>query len=368
MTSTTSAKKQKKRNSRGEKTPCGNSPRRGNSGRRMLILLLCLAVAIILFMVAIYPLMIVGAPSKATIKIPRNATVENVRDSLTRHFGKDYAANVMLAMKLRNTDFSTRYGAYEIQEGTSPFNVMRRLTGGGQTPVRITINGFRSLPLLTERIAAKMDFPADSLRKALADPEVMGKYGLTPDNAMALFLDDTYEVYWSATPRELIEKIGDNFLYVWNDSRVAKAKELGLTPAELTILSSIVDEETNNKDEKGTIGRLYINRLQSGMKLQADPTVRFALGDFTIKRVRQDDLKKDSPYNTYKYAGLPPGPIRTTSRSTINAILDSEPNNFRFMCAKEDFSGTHNFAASYDEHVRNAARYQAALDERGITR
>ncbi|MDE6028396.1 MAG: endolytic transglycosylase MltG, partial [Muribaculaceae bacterium] len=129
---------------------------------------------------------------------------------------------------------------------------------------------------------------------------------------------------------------------------------------------SIVDEETNAKEEKGAIGRLYINRLKKGMKLQADPTVRFALNDFTIRRVKGEHLKADSPYNTYRYPGLPPGPIRTTGKTTIDLLLDSAPNDYLFMCAKEDFSGTHNFASTYAEHQENARKYQKALDVRGI--
>ena len=132
------------------------------------------------------------------------------------------------------------------------------------------------------------------------------------------------------------------------------------------IICSIVDEESNAKSEKGTIGRLYINRLKKGMKLQADPTVRFALNDFTIRRVTRNHLTVDSPYNTYQVEGLPPGPIRTTSVETIDAVLNSQPNDYLYMCAKEDFSGTHNFAADYATHQENARRYQNALNERGI--
>lgn len=363
-TSTDKPQVNKKRTNRANSSKIGST----SAGRRMLFLLLGLAICAILFLVALYPMVMVGAPCDATIKIPRNATYESVNDSLTKYFGESYAKKVINLCHLRNKEFCERHGAYEIRKGTNALGAMRRLTSGAQTPVRITINGFRSLPLLIERVSRKMEFPKDSLAAALFDTTLLAEYGLTPENAMALFLDDTYEVYWSASPRELISKIGDNYKYVWGATNTRRAKELGLTPTEVVILSSIVDEETNDKNEKGIIGRLYINRLNNNMKLQADPTVRYAVGDFTIQRVTKADLKTESPYNTYLHHGVPPGPIRTTSAATIRAVLESEPNNYLYMCAKEDFSGSHNFSASYDEHLRNAGQYQAALDREGIKR
>ena len=334
----------------------------------MLYLMLGLTVCIAAFLALLYPAIMVGAPAEANIKIPAGATTETVRDSMVKYLGEDYTSKVMRLVRLRRTDFSLRTGAYTIPKGTNALGAMRKLTSGAQTPVRITINGFRSLPLLINRVSRKMGFPDDSLRVALNDTELLGAYGLTPENAMALFVDDTYEVYWNTSARDLVRKVGDNYLFLWSENRVRKAAELGLTPADVMTIASIVDEETNASAEKGTIGRLYINRLHSNMRLQADPTVRFALGDFTIQRISKADLQTDSPYNTYQHAGLPPGPIRTTSAATVKAVLDSEPSNYLYMCAREDFSGRHNFAATYDEHLKNAVRYQAALDRRGITR
>lgn len=334
----------------------------------MLYLLLGLTVCIAAFLVWLYPIIMVGSDREAVIRIPKDATPAIVYDSVSAQLGDKYAKRVIQLSRLRNADFSKRHGQYTIAEGDNALTAMRKLTSGGQTPVRITINGFRSLPLLIERISRKMAFPADSLKAVLNDPDFMAQYGLTPEQALALFIDDTYEVYWTQNARQTIEKIGENYKFIWNEARTRQAAELGVTPVGLTTIASITDEETNDEKEKGTIGRLYLNRLQNGMRLQADPTVRFAIGDFTIQRISKADLKYNSPYNTYLHEGLPPGPIRTTSYATIKKILQSQPNSYIFMCAKEDFSGSHNFATTYDEHLRNATRYQNALDQRGIKR
>ena len=342
------------------------TPRTGFPGRGMLYIMLGVAVLLVAFLIFAYPIVIVSAPETATIRIPAKATSENVRDSLTKYMGNDYADKVMKLVALRRTDFGKRHGAYTIEKGTNAMMAMRQLTSGAQTPVRLTVNGFRSFSLLVNKIADRLDMQPDSLTELLHDPKILAKYGLNDANALALFVDDTYEVYWSATPQQVINKIGANYNDLWNEERRKKAAQLGLRPEQVMVIASIVDEETNRLAEKGTIGRLYINRLHKNMKLQADPTVRYALGDFTIRRVTGQHLKVQSPYNTYLHPGLPPGPIRTTGKRTVDAILDSKPNNYLYMCAKEDFSGSHNFADNYAEHARNALRYQNALDQRNI--
>lgn len=305
------------------------------------------------------------APSSAVVRIPSYASKEQLRDSIWKYLGEPYAKKVTRLVGLRGTDLASRHGAYLIEAGMSPLTAARRLTSGPQEPLTITINGFRLLPVLEEKVAARFDFPIDDLAAVLNDPEVMKQYGLTPEQALSLFLNNSYQFFWNSSPSEIVKKIGAHYDEVWNSVRKEKAKALGLSPAEVMTLASIVDEESNKLDEKGTIGRLYINRLQKGMKLQADPTVRFAGGDFTVKRVKNPN-SIDSPYNTYLHAGLPPGPIRTTSVETIDAILDSKPHDYIYMCAREDFSGYHNFASTYAEHQANARRYKRELDRRGI--
>lgn len=342
--------------------PKGN---KGNSNKRTVMLIVA-AVMLAAVALGLWSVFAIEAKSTAAIRIPRGATEQMLRDSIEKYYGKDYARSVMRVVKMHRPDLTERYGMYEIKKGTSALRAGRKLARGGQTPVKIVINGFRMPDEMRERIAAKMDFPADSLEALMSDKALMARYGLTPDQASALFLNDTYELYWNSSPRELIEKIGKNYNKVWNEKRRSQAARLGMTPAEVMVICSIVDEETNAADEKGRVGRLYINRLKKGMRLQADPTVRYAVGDFTIKRVTEDHLRTESPYNTYRHEGLPPGPIRTVGVATIDAVLNSQPSADLYMCASDDFSGRHLFASGFAEHKANAGRYRKALDAKGI--
>ena len=334
----------------------------------MLVFLLVLVFCSAAFLILLFPLISHRADHDANIKIPANASAQMVEDSVALHLGHDFARRVMKLAALRHPDFSRRHGAYTIPRGANVIEAMRILTSGPQTPVKITINGFRDLNLLIERVSAKMEFPADSLRVALADDDLLSQFALSPASALALFVNDSYEVYWTSSARDLVRKIGNNYNRIWSPDNSKKADDLGISPLDVVIIASITDEETNDRAEKAIVGRLYINRLNANMPLQADPTIRFALHDFSIKRVSGAHLKVASPYNTYTNRGLPPGPIRTTDRATVEAILNSKPHDYLYMCAKEDFSGTHNFARSYDQHRQNAARYQAELDRRGIER
>lgn len=304
--------------------------------------------------------------TKELIKIPANASLNTVRDSLAKYYGDKYADKVVLMAKLRGTDFSTRHGAYMVDSGMSPLFTERLLSSGAQHPIVVVINGARGLDILSERISKKLDFSPDSLMQTLRNPEFLKEYGLTPSQALALFTDDSYELYWNASPEDFSKKVGSNYNKIWNETRKEKAKALGLTPAEVVAVASIVDEETNKKDEKPIVARLYLNRLKKGMKLQADPTVKFALGDFSLKRIRGEHLSVDSPYNTYKVTGLPRGPIRTVTVADIDAVLDAPTHDYIYMCAKDDFSGYHNFAKDYNTHMQNARKYQKALNRRGI--
>lgn len=338
------------------------------NGRRRLVWAAVCAVGLVIMIVLmlVVPVLTRGAAGDAVIRIPAGATSQTVADSLRRHLGEGYADLVMRVAALRRTDFSRRHGAYLIEAGMSPLRAERRLSQGGQHPVRVTLNNSRSLQSIADKVSSRLDLTSEEFTAYVESGAPLVEHGLTGEQAMALFVDDSYEFYWTATPAEVVKKISANYDRVWDDGRRAKARELGLTPAQVMTLCSIVDEETNKTDEKGAIGRLYINRLRKGMPLQADPTVKFALGDFSLRRIRGSHLGVESPYNTYRVKGLPPGPIRTTSVQTIDAVLNSQPSEFIYMCAKDDFSGRHSFAADYATHMENARRYQRALNARNI--
>lgn len=339
-----------------------------NSGNKILLwTLISVTLLVGLGMLTIAPYMMTGSDNDVIVRIPRGATMDNVKDTLNKYYDENYSNKVLRLLSLYGFNPEERHGSYELPKGATPFAAMRKLSRGGQTPVRLTINGFRSLPYLAERMSRKMEFSADDFMKAATDSAYLAKYGLTPAQALSLFLEDTYEVYWTNTPREVLDKIGHNYNAYWTEGKTEVAEEgLQLTPAEVMTIASIVDEETNQVLEKGRIGRLYVNRLDKGMPLQADPTVRFALNDFSIQRVTNEQTRFKSPYNTYVNKGLPPGPIRTTSRQTLEEILQSKPSNDLYMCARPDFSGFHNFSPTYDQHLENARLYQKELDERGI--
>ena len=183
---------------------------------------------------------------------------------------------------------------------------------------------------------------------------------------MAMFIPNTYEFYWTTTARQFADRMKAEYVRFWNEERIQKAESIGLTPVQVATLASIVQEETNQSSEKPRVAGVYINRLQKGMPLQADPTVKFAAGDITLRRILNRHLETDSPYNTYLYPGLPPGPITFPEISSLESVLNYEKHNYLYSCAKEDFSGFHNFARTNAEHERNAARYHAALAEMKI--
>ncbi len=263
-------------------------------------------------------------------------------------------------------DLAGRVGVYELHPDMSARQVAAKLARGSQKPVRVTFNNMRTVDQLAERIAEQLCFSKEELQTLLHNDSVVGALGFTVQTLPAMFLPDTYEFYWTVSPESFLQKMKREYDRYWEGERMEQAKRLGLTPVEVATLASIVEEETNKGDELGKVAALYMNRLRRGMLLQADPTVKFACGDFTIKRVLNKHLAVESPYNTYRVAGLPPGPIRIPSKRGMDAVLNHKPHNYLYMCAREDFSGYHNFATTLAEHNRNAQRYQRELNRRGI--
>ena len=341
-------------------------PKKQRNHMILLWILISVTILVGLGFLVISPYMVKGSSEKVTVRIPKNASMQNVQDTLLKYYPEDYAKRLSRLLSITGFKPEERYGMYEIPEGATAFAAMRKLARGGQTPVKLHINGFRDMHYLAERMSKKVDFTPDEFLAVATDSAYLAQYGLTPEQALALFLEDTYEVYWTSTPKEVIDKIGKNYLGFWTEGKKEDAEDLTLTPVETMILASIVDEETNQVIEKGRIGRMYINRLQKGMKLQSCPTVKFAHKNQAMQRIYDEDTKIDSPYNTYIIDGLPPGPLRTTSRQTVEEILKSNPTDELYICAREDFSGFHHFSKTYEEHLEHAARYQEVLDEKGI--
>ena len=267
--------------------------------------------------------------------------------------------------KHNNFDSRKRSGKYAIKDGDTMSGIYNRIVSRQQTPVRITIPSTRDVKQAIGIISRQLMVDSASLAQ-YTHPVAMSCFEVAETHIPAFFLPDTYEVYWDITAEDFFVKMSSWNRKFWNDERKAKAKAAGLTPAEVSTLASIVDEETANAAEMPMVAGLYINRLKRGMLLQADPTVKFALGDPTRKRILNKDLEINSPYNTYKHAGLPPGPIRIPTKQAIESVLNYAKHDYLYMCAKEDFSGTHNFAKTLSEHNANAKRYQQALNKLNI--
>lgn len=266
-----------------------------------------------------------------------------------------------------------RTGRYAIHPGDGALKTWRHLKNGLQEPVSLTIPSVRTLDKLSAELSKKLMLDSTTIYKALTDEAVCQKYGYDTATIACLFIPNTYDIYWNCSLDKLLERMKKESSKFWNFERTQKAKSMNLTPVQVITLASIVDEETANNGEKPMIAGMYYNRLMlrnaeypDGMPLQADPTIKFAWKKFDLKRIYNNLLYIDSPYNTYKNPGLPPGPIRIPSVAGIDAVLNHVHHDYLYMCAKEDFCGTHNFARSYQEHLQNAAKYSKALNERGI--
>jgi UPF0755 protein len=257
-------------------------------------------------------------------------------------------------------------GKYLLRNGMSNFQMVRTLRTGRQTPVKLVVKKLRTKDDFVELVSANLEADSMQLRSLLTDADFLSQYKLDAATAMCGVLPNTYEFYWNTTAKNVMKKMMHNYVHFWNDSRKAAATQLGLTPATATVIASIVEEETNMAKDKPLIASVYLNRVKKNMKLQADPTVKFAIGDFSIKRITGKMLATDSKFNTYRYEGLPPGPICTPEPATIDAVLAAPATNYLYFCAAADFSGYSVFAATFTEQTKHAHEYQKELDRRGI--
>lgn len=272
------------------------------------------------------------------------------------------------AAEKMNLQGTLKPGKYRLKEGMNNRTLINMLKAGNQEPVKLKFQNIRKIENFAAMLSRNLEPDSVAFINLLDSAAFVEKYGFTTETVYTMFIPNSYEMWWNTSPEEFFKKMNAEYLKFWNAERKAKADALGLDPIKVTVLASIVDAEALYDKEMPTIAGLYLNRLKKGMLLQADPTVIFANGDFTVKRVTGALLGIDSRYNTYKYAGLPPGPINMPSINAIDAVLNKENNNYLYMCAKEDFSGYHNFAATVEEHNLNAKKYREALNKRNIFR
>ena len=294
--------------------------------------------------------------------IVRNGyTYRQVQDDLAKgRFVNDFVSFSFLA-RVMDYDKQIKPGRYILRRNMTNIEAIRILRAGIQEPVNITFTHVRLISELGEKITKSTGVSPTEFYDALDEFISNNKEGFTQETILCMFLPNTYEVYFNVSPEALVERMHTEYKKFWNEVRIEKAKKLGLTPIEVSILAAIVQAETVKQNEAPVIAGLYLNRLKEDMPLQADPTLVFAAGDFTLKRVLNVHKEVESPYNTYTHTGLPPGPINMPRIAIIDAVLDYEDHTYIYMCAREDFSGYHNFAATLKDHSKNARKYQAAL-------
>jgi len=257
-------------------------------------------------------------------------------------------------------------GKYEINPQMNYIELVRMLRNGNQIPVSLTFNNIRFKKDLAERIGSQLMIGYEIILDKLNQQEVCQSLGFDTTTISCMFIPNTYEVYWTISVTQFLERMKKEYDRFWTSERLGKAREISLSPVEVSVLASIVEEETADYSEYPIVAGLYINRLRKGWLLQADPTVKFAMGDFKLQRILKAHLEIDSPYNTYKNSGLPPGPIRIPSILGVDAVLNHSRHNYMFMVAKDDFSGKHNFSITLSEHNRNANKYWEALNRNNI--
>ncbi len=259
-------------------------------------------------------------------------------------------------------------GRYKIPNKVSNNELINMLRTGNQDPVMVVFNHVRTLDQVAGKVSRYLEGDSVEFAAFFANDSLALKYGFEPAIFTSMFIPNTYEFFWTTAPAEFVERMSKEYEKFWDGERDRQAKKIKLTREEVITLASIVDEETLYDDENEMIAGVYINRIKQGIPLQADPTLKFALADFTIKRILNEDKKIDSPYNTYKYKGLPPGPISLPSVSAIDGVLHYEKHHYIFFCAKADFSGHHVFARNLTQHNKNAREYQKALNRNRIYR
>lgn len=337
----------------------------------MLVLLISISVLAIsmtfyFYQVFFSPNTLVESDQPYMLKIPTNAVFKNVNDQLYTDRVINDALSFGFVAKILGYQEAVKPGLYKIDPKMNNLQLVRMLRSGAQVPVKVTFNNVRTKEDLAEKITANLEVTQEQFLTLIQDSVYIRKFDFEEETIMSMFIPNTYEFWWNTSPEALFDRMYKEYQTFWTEERKQKAQALGLSQKEVSTLASIVQAESQKADERPKIAGVYLNRLKIGMALQADPTLVYATGDFTLKRILNIHKEIDSPYNTYKNAGLPPGPINLPDINSLNAVLNAEKHSYMYFCAKEDFSGYHAFAVTYTEHLNNARRYQTALNSAKI--
>jgi UPF0755 protein len=327
-----------------------------------------IAFIIFLYFTAIFfiPNIFPRTHEKSFLCIPDSSSFKDVSKLLNKDANVLSNYSFEQAAKLLRYGKRIRSGRYALKAGMNNFQLIRMLRSGRQAPVHLSFNNIRTKEQLAGRLGSQLMADSVSILKLLNDTAFLANYKLNPCTSISLFVPNTYEVFWNMNAKDLFKRMDKEYTSFWTEERKAKAAAIPLSLSEVSTMASIVEEETNNKHDRPMVAGLYINRLKADMPLQADPTIKFAVGDFTIKRVLFAHLRTESAYNTYKYLGLPPGPIRVATPSGIDAVLNYVHHKYIYMCASETLNGEHKFAATWEEHQANAKKYRDELNKRNI--
>jgi UPF0755 protein len=300
--------------------------------------------------------------------IRKNSSISAISDSLSKKKSVFNSLTFSLCAHILSVKYTFEPGRYALKPWSNNLRLLNNIIKGRQEPVRVSFNNIRTKEQLCGRLANQLMADSLELITLLNNEDTLQKYGFNKDNVVSMFIPNTYEVYWTISSNKFLQKMHQAYLDFWTYDRKEKAAKAQLSPIDVSIVASIVEEESNMASEKPTIAGLYLNRYYKKMKLQADPTIKFALQDFSIKRVLFQHIEeaKSSPYSTYENIGLPPGPIRIPSIESIDAVLNFQKHNFFFMCAKGSGGRGHDFSVSFEEHLKNAQRYRGEMNKLGI--
>lgn len=333
----------------------------------MLFSVLLISFSFYIYQIIYTPNILVEKDSRSLFIRPGESFSQLQARLYNEHYIQEGVSFGVLA-KLMDYDENVKPGHYVLEKNMTNIQAIRLLRSGQQTPLHITFNNLRTKKDLAGRLTKDLIAEEQELYRLMNDSATVARYGFDTVNIASMFIPNTYEFFWTSNAEDVMERMHTEYERFWNEERRGKAAAMNLTPQEVSVLASIVQAETIKADEMPRVAGVYLNRLRRNMRLEADPTLVFAANDFTIRRVLNEHKAIDSPYNTYKYTGLPPGPINIPHIGAMEAVLNAEDHKYLFFCAKDDFSGYHAFAATYTEHLRNARRYQKALNQQKVYR